>query len=389
VARLFPTSTQPKLTYRIAFQLGSAEHPASKKVRLLDSMAVAADPIPETHRLRKAGVVEQGATLLSFNVPEILGDNSFFQRGTITVIGCNGAEVEFIGHLRTMFSNRAWCLGAAALVTIIVYILVAMAVANYENKIRNPKISRFRFLDPVVLASGPNAKGSTSRIQILFFSSILFALLLYILLRVGLLSDMSETVLLLLGISGVGAAAAKGSDTQRKRLSFENWAWLVNKRWLPEFGEASKNVAKWRDVVTGADGFDVYNFQMLIFSLVVGVALLQVGFTDLASFKVPEELLAVLGLSQAIYIGGKLTEPASFGDLDDALNELRKLEDTFAAAAVAVPLAVPAAGAAPDAAVAARPDYLAFTKKRDLATTMFESLYGRLDAAANKEPRYR
>jgi hypothetical protein len=373
--------------------LGQSERPSGTKVRIVENRDIIAKPLPDSYSLRKSGAVGQGTTLLSFTVPEILANNALLQGGTITAIGCDDKNaVAFIGHYRTVFSNRVQLIALTVFVTISLYVLVAIAVANHENKIRNPKLKWRRFLDPVVLSSDANGNGSISRLQILFFSILLFCLLFYILIRVGLLSDMSSTVLLLLGISGVGAAAAKGTDSQRKRLKFENWAWLLNKQWLPANGVAAVNVAKWRDIVSGADGFDVYRFQMLIFSLVVGIALLQVGFTELASFEIPVALLGVLGLSQAIYVGGKMVDPPSLQELDAALDKLIAAEKSFADAAVAVapPVVVPATSwALPTAAVGLMPEYRAFATQRDLVIPMFESLFGPLRGGAIKEPRYR
>jgi hypothetical protein len=79
-------------------------------------------------------------------------------------------------------------------------------------------------------------------------------------------------------------------------------------------------------VVTNGE-FDVYKLQTLIFSLVVGVALLSAGEERLASFAVPQTLLGILGLSQIVYVAGKLAAPASIADLDDAITRLRQLQD--------------------------------------------------------------
>ena len=72
--------------------------------------------------------------------------------------------------------------------------------------------------------------------------------------------------------------------------------------------------------------FDVYKLQTLIFSLVVGVALLTAGEERLASFAVPQTLLGILGLSQIVYVAGKLAAPPSIADLDDAITRLRGFE---------------------------------------------------------------
>jgi hypothetical protein len=101
-----------------------------------------------------------------------------------------------------------------------------------------------------------------------------------------------------LGIAGVGAAAAKATDV-------------------------------------GHGEFDVYHFQ--IFSVVVGGALLVVGLSDLATFSIPETLLGVLGLSQVIYVGGKLVMPPTFSELNTATKALRELERDFVATAARTP----------------------------------------------------
>ena len=265
--------------------------------------------------------------------------------------------------------------------------LVALAACRSDNKLRpaGRQVRWRRYLDPVVLSSGPNGKGSISRLQILFFSALLFALLFYILVRTGLLSSLSTSILILLGISAVGAAASKGTDVATNRLDFENWAWMISKGWLPEHGLASINLASWRDIVTAEDGFDVYHFQMLIFSLVVGVALLQLGFGDLANFTVPETLLGVLGLSQAVYIGGKLVASPSCRELNDAISELRKRETAFVVAALP--------GAAAPATLAearqrAPQQYSSFVEQVNVVKPMFTNVLGEFQGNSNFEPRF-
>jgi hypothetical protein len=129
----------------------------------------------------------------------------------------------------------------------------------------------------------------------------------------------------LLGISGVGAAAAQATQTTRSRLDFENWAWLVRRHVLP-INEEDRAGPRRGDLVLTNREFDIYKAQTLVFSLVVAVALMINGGERLATFTVPEALLGILGLSQIVYVGGILARPRSIGDLDDALTELRKRE---------------------------------------------------------------
>src|SRR5262249_46800543 len=150
------------------------------------------------------------------------------------------------------------------------------------------------------------------------FSVIVVGLVAYIFSRTGILSELSGTILVLLGIAGVGSAAAKGTDVSRNRLDFDNWVWFIRKGWLPKGGLAEVNNARWRDIVTTNGEFDVYHFQNLIFSIVVGGALVFIGLRDLATFSIPETLLGILGLSQVVYLGGKLVAPPSCSELNAA-----------------------------------------------------------------------
>jgi len=56
----------------------------------------------------------------------------------------------------------------------------------------------------------------------------------------------------------------------------------------------------------------------------VGFAMFQTGLTGLDSFNVPERLLEILGLSQAVFVAGRFAKPTSLGELNDLLDELRK-----------------------------------------------------------------
>ena len=380
------------LAVRAIFQLGRDAEP--KPVDLfLPVSPIAIEEIPKNDQFAKSVSLPEGMSRLSFEVPAGLAEGGFppfwWKEGRLTVIGCDGNALKFIGQQSTSYSGWFWSFVAPIVLTGIIYVFAAVAVSLYENTIRveSKQLSWWRCLDPVVLCSGPNSQGSISRLQILFFTVLIFGILTFILLRVGFLSEMSSTVLLLLGISAFGAAAAKAADNSKQRLSLDNWAWLIKKRWLPPHGLASVNIAKWGDLLTGSDGFDIYHFQMLVFSLVVGLALLNIGYTELASFSVPGSLLALLGLSQAVYVTGKVVDQPTVKELDKALNDLRKLEDDFLKAASGekdLMDFLKAAGGEKDLAEArskASKEYAAYAKKREEILPMLQAVF------VNYEPR--
>jgi hypothetical protein len=391
--------------YRVVVQFGHDAAPPDAQTASSEGVQISVTEIPETNALRLSNLVAQHDTLLTLITPAPAVVSKFggwgwlggwgWRGGRITVVGCAAKQVVFIALFRGItFSDRGTCILVTVLAALLVYLLVSKGVHTWDNRLRpeKRKVKFWRYLDPVMLSSGPNGRGSISRLQILFFSTLLFALLLYILIRVGLLSDMSTTVLLLLGISGIGAAASKATDVGLNRLDFNNWAWMIDKGWLPPNGLASVTVASWRDIVTADDGFDVYHFQMLIFSLVVGVALLQVGFTDLSSFTIPGALLAVLGLSQAVYVGGKLVSSPGCADLNKSVTELRARETAFVEAALrpvppaTAPLSPPRDLA--EAVARAPKEHSAYIEQQALVKTMFKSVLGDFQPGATFEPRF-
>jgi len=196
-------------------------------------------------------------------------------------------------------------------------------------------------LDPVQITANMYGRASLPKLQIFAFSLIIFGLLLYSQVRNGLLSGLSTDVLLLLGISGVGTAGARYTYSAKRRISLESWAWLRSKQWLPNEETEKRRAdiasqATWAELVTDVDNkeFDIYSFQMAIFSVVVAAALLSTNLTGLATFEIPDELLGLLGLSQAIFIGGKAIEKSPFAELDQKLASVRARERDYQEATV-------------------------------------------------------
>lgn len=240
--------------------------------------------------------------------------------------------------------------------------------------------SLLQHLDPVVLTAGSNGKGSATKLQILLFSICVFGAMSYLLLMTGRLSGLSTNVLLLIGISGVGGAAAAGTDVAKSRLSFDNWAWLIQNHWLPKGGLAEESMAEWKDIFTTDGEFDVYHFQMVTFSVMVALSL--VGFAvridDLSHFQLSSELLGILGLSQVVYIAGKLVAPPTIRDLNDQISKLQDAENALRAKVDAAGLfGVQVAFVITDDIKRVMTEYQTYLKAWNDTQTMFESTLGR------------
>ena len=158
----------------------------------------------------------------------------------------------------------------------------------------------------------------------------------------------------------------------------------VNRKWLPMGGVAEENMAKWKDIVTTGGEFDATRFQMITFSLLVGGALLTAGseLMDLSRFDIPTTLLGILGLSQIVYVGGKLTAPPAISDLNAQILKLRKAETDLSTSLSKVNTGSLDHATVPmvdypdvQAASAAYSEYLA---QWETSKTMFEATLGRL-----------
>jgi hypothetical protein len=62
-------------------------------------------------------------------------------------------------------------------------------------------------------------------------------------------------------------------------------------------------------------------------------ALIAAGVTQLSTFVIPDTILGIVGLSQVVYIGGKLVTPTNMSDLNAAIAGLRTEESKFKDAA--------------------------------------------------------
>lgn len=211
---------------------------------------------------------------------------------------------------------------------------------------------------------------------------LVFVMLAFVLMRTGVLSDLSTTVLELLGISGIGAAAAKGTDLSKTAIDPANRAWLLNKGWFdaPSIRPASQPT--FFDLISSDGNFDVYRFQSFLFSVAVGGALFIGGVSQLSSFTVPQNILGILGLSQIVYIAGKLVNDSSASQINAIITDLRSAEADFREAVLTYRPSPGAAVAAPPATLQDAIDrvgnaaYAKYFDKAKGAAKLFTSVTG-------------
>ncbi len=191
-------------------------------------------------------------------------------------------------------------------------------------------------LNPLKVIASNSGRASLSNAQIFFFTLIVLWLEIYWVLQEGELVPINESVLVLLGIAIAGSSVGRASDSARFRATAENWAWAKKKKWIKKnFTRSSpERTPRFGDLLTTDQGFDIARFQAVGFSLLIGIALIYSGYTaedakGFTEFTIDEGFLALIGISQGAYVGGKFVGGDLFKELNKMLDKARDLEIAF------------------------------------------------------------
>lgn len=185
---------------------------------------------------------------------------------------------------------------------------------------RRPSPAFWRALNPVVICQDAFGAASLSRFQVLLFTLTVVGVYAYVFARTGYLSALSNTVLMLLGITLAGSTLA--GLAEGPPLSTANRSWLTATGVL----DTRQRTPRWEDLL-GAEGeVDVTRVQALAFSVFAAVALVVNGATDLENFAIPDQLNTLIGISQAVYVAGKALPREAAKRLNEEVRTLRDAE---------------------------------------------------------------
>lgn len=284
---------------------------------LLKRQDVATRRAVESDILVKKGLLDVDQTIVTLNMGDDLA--WFWKRVDLYLYTCPDANKSPARVSLASIRLSPYWLGLVATVITIVSLYAWIAFV-FRSKVGF-------FLNPTRVVAGPDGKASLATFQTLSFSLVVVGLIMFYMLQTGVLLNLSGTVLALLGISGVGTTIAKGADAKRNAISAQNRAWLLRRNWISAAKPAADpSHASWSDFFSTDGVFDVYRYQSFIFSLMVIGSLIAAGATELSSFMIPETILGILGLSQMVYIGGKLVTQTNMSDLNAAIDDLRDRE---------------------------------------------------------------
>lgn len=230
-------------------------------------------------------------------------------------------------------SDKGASIVAAWLFAIIFYAIAAIAVpaATVSNSGGAPLSWRRRAerLLPWNI-TGATGQTSLSQLQMLVFTLIVATLLFYQWLRTGLLQEISTDLLYLIGISTAGTAATQVATTVRKDLDPAVYQYVQRLGWFTAPVPAPRRKASAKGMLMTNGRFDIYKFQMLVFTTIIAAYVVASGADELGNIKISAALLTLMGMSQGAYVGGRVAVDA-LTPLQDQLRGMQDLQQRFEA----------------------------------------------------------
>jgi hypothetical protein len=171
----------------------------------------------------------------------------------------------------------------------------------------------FRF-DPIWYVSGKYGGASLSLAQILLWTVLIFSASFYVLVVSGRLLDLTNDVLILLGITGGSSIIAKITASARESKG-------------REIAAMDTKDPKWLDLFQTEGRPDLYKVQMALFTTLAAVFVTSKIYWTLEFPELPAGLLTLIGISNGVYLGAKATSKTIFEKLAEKSSELQQARE--------------------------------------------------------------
>jgi len=170
---------------------------------------------------------------------------------------------------------------------------------------------KWSHFDPIWFVSGKYGGASLSLAQILLWTVLVFSASFYVLVVSGKLLDLTNDVLILLGITGGSSIIAKITASARDGKGREIVA-------------MDPRDPKWLDLFQTEGRPDLYKVQMALFTTFAAVCVTSKIYGTLEFPELPAGLLTLIGISNGVYLGSKATSKTVFERLAEKSNELKQ-----------------------------------------------------------------
>lgn len=230
-------------------------------------------------------------------------------------------------YVSSLYLSAAAGLGSA----LGLYLLLAVAAAQTQSRQfafarsraarEGRRVSRLGFaLQPPVIMQDAFGHCSLGRFQVLLFTLVLTGVYAYVMMRTASLPNLSPSVLGLLGITLAGSALARVAEGPV--VDTANRVWLLGTGVL----DPTPRLPRWHDLISGEGEIDVTRVQALAFTIFAAAAMVVNGTGDLARFEIPDQINYLMGISQAVYVGGKALPREAAKRLNEEVRSLREAE---------------------------------------------------------------
>lgn len=186
------------------------------------------------------------------------------------------------------------------------------ARASYKNQCNAWKAK----LNPIWIVSGKTGGASLSLAQVLLWTILVFSASFYVLVVSGKLLDLSDDILVLLGLAGGASVIAKitaaAKDGKGQALS-----------------KATEKEPKWLDLIKTEERPDLYKFQMALFTTLAAVFVIREIYSTLEFPILPAGLLTLIGISNGVYLTAKASSKSAFEELAEMDTDLKKANENL------------------------------------------------------------
>ncbi|MBB5370001.1 MULTISPECIES: hypothetical protein [unclassified Janthinobacterium] len=240
-------------------------------------------------------------------------------------------HVHFGRDMKLSVSSKFSSIVAATLFAAGCYLLAAAAIPALSSKGARATgwRKRLRYLLPWYI-TGSGGHASLSQLQMLLFTLIVATLLFYQWLRTGLLQELSTDLLYLIGISTAGTAGSQITTSIKKELKPQLYAYAQQLGWFTAPLTDAHTQASAAELLQTDKRFDIYKFQMLVFTVVIAAYVIASGADALGNIQISATLLTLMGMSQGAYVGGHAASD-QLSPLEDQLTGMRDLQQRYQA----------------------------------------------------------
>lgn len=220
----------------------------------------------------------------------------------IVLLASAGNRIVYSGATTQFIDNRWGATTGSILAFLIAY---GMIVFYWKANTKNKPAGLWSQIRPLNLVRGHDGTASLSNLQLLWWTLAVFGLMIFVWIATGGLATLNQTIIWLLGVGGVGSLAAKAVAINASRN-------MPAKAQIQ--GQNDRvDVSPWQ-LISVDNRLDLTKLQMLLFTIIAGIYVVTTVWSKVAFPEIPTELLALMGISNGVYVLGKLTNSDPLAD---------------------------------------------------------------------------